>query len=276
MPKAAIVAIVVVQWFQTTSVFLATAVASILAAIAVVLIRPRDLRTDIADSSNAVSQAAKAPLSALFRDRRVCVLLVSAALFHLANAPVMPLVAQKIKSVGGGDTHVASVVLIAQMVMVPTSLLAGLMGSRLGHKRVLALGFAVLPMRILCYTLTDDPQTLVLLQGLDGIGVGIFDVTVVAVCADVSLECGRFNTLAGAIATAGGIGGVVGPVLGGFLVQIHGFSSAFLVFSSIAALAAFVFMVWMPGSSFPPGFSELKLLHETYSLADTSSTITGD
>src|SRR2546425_5716674 len=77
---------------------------------------------------------------------RVAVLLASAALFHLANAPVMPLVAQKVAYVGGSTGQIAGVVFTAQAVMIPAALLAGWLGDSWGRKPGLAGGFVVLPV----------------------------------------------------------------------------------------------------------------------------------
>ena len=52
----------------------------------------------------------------LFQDRRVVVLFGATALFHLANAPVMPLVALYVKHLKGSDIQVAAVVLVAQAI----------------------------------------------------------------------------------------------------------------------------------------------------------------
>ena len=52
-------------------------------------------------------------------ERPVVVLVVAVALFHLANAPAMPLVALEVKALHGTHTQVAAVVFVAQCVMVP-------------------------------------------------------------------------------------------------------------------------------------------------------------
>jgi MFS family permease len=104
----------------------------------------------------------------------------------------------------------------------------------------------VLPVRILLYALTNEPWELVALQTLDGIGAGIYGVVIVAVCADLTHGRGGFNALQGLIATALSVGGVIGPLVAGFVVQHFGFEAAFCVFASVAALAAAVFLVFMP------------------------------
>lgn len=137
-------------------------------------------------------------------------------------------------------------VLVAQTVMIPVALLTGWLCGRWGRKPVFAIGFAVLPLRIFLYSLTSHPGTLVALQALDGIGAGIYGVAVVAICADLTQGKGRFNALSGLIATALSVGGVVGPLASGLLVQHLGFNMAFYVFAGIAAVAAGLFVLFMP------------------------------
>jgi MFS family permease len=182
----------------------------------------------------------------VIRDQRVQVLLTSVALFHLANSPAMPLVAQKVTYLGGSSSQVAGVVLAAQAIMIPVALAAGCLGDALGRKPVFAFGFVVLPVRIASYALADNPNFLIALQTLDGIGAGIFGVTAVAMCADLTRERGHFNGLVGIMGTAGGIGGVVGPFVSGVIVQHFGFEAAFISFAAIAAAGALLFSGWMP------------------------------
>jgi MFS family permease len=243
---AALVAMALVCRLPVSAVFVAALGASALAAGAVLLIPPGDIDENRAAGRENSPAIRPAPFAELLRDRRIVVLLVSAALFHLANAPVMPLVAQKVRQVGGSNSHVAAVVFVAQAVMIPVAFLAGAWGPRFGRKRVLAAGFVVLPLRIVLYSFTDDPNILVLFQALDGIGAGIFGVTAVAICADITRGRGHFNATTGALATAGALGGVAGPLVGGFIVQHLGFTATFAGFAIVAASAPILFIGWMP------------------------------
>ena len=245
---AALSAMVLVSWFSISSIFYAVTVVSVLAAASVFLIRPGELdeRRASGVTTNGDGRAPPVSLWELLRDRRVVVLFVATALFHLANAPVMPLVALYVKHVQGNDHQVAAVVLAAQIVMIPVALLTGWLCDRWGRNPVFAIGFAALPVRIFLYSLTTDPSVLVALQVLDGIGAGVYGVAVVAMCADLTRGKGGFNALQGLIATAVSVGGVVGPLGSGLLVQHLGFNVAFYVFAGIAAVAAFLFLVFMP------------------------------
>lgn len=185
-------------------------------------------------------------ISELLRDRTVLVLLASTALFHLANAPILPMVGLYLKSLHGTDKQVAATVLTAQMVMIPVAWITGWLCDFCGRKPTLAIAFLVLPLRILLYSFTHSPRALVALQCFDGIGAGIYGVAIVAICADVTKGKGRFNTLMGLIATALSLGGVLGPLIGGNIVQHFGFASAFRAFAALAAVGAAAFLFLMP------------------------------
>jgi len=245
---AAVSAMILVSLFSITSVFYAVTAVSVLAAASVFLIRPNELdeRRASGVTKDGVGESRPVGLLELFRDRRVVILFAATALFHLANAPVMPLVALYVKHLQGSDSQVAAVVLVAQAVMIPVALLTGWLCDRWGRKPIFAIGFIALPVRILLYSLTTDPGVLIALQALDGIGAGIYGVAIVAMCADLTRGKGRFNALSGLIATALSVGGVIGPLGSGFLVQHLGFNVAFYVFAGIAAIAAALFVFFMP------------------------------
>jgi MFS family permease len=259
---AALTAMLIVGRWGIQSVFYAVTVVSVLAAGSVLLIRPDELDERRASGIGGGGDhgGADKPVGfrALLSDRRVAILFAATALFHLANAPVMPLVGLYVAKLGGTDRQVAAVVLVAQTVMIPVALASGRLCDRWGRKPVLAIGFLVLPLRIFLYSLTTNPWMLVALQSLDGIGAGIYGVAIVAMCADLTRGRGRFNALQGLIATALSVGGVIGPLSAGFLVQHLGFAIAFDAFAAVAAIAAGLFLGWMPETrpGTPPGSAD--------------------
>jgi MFS family permease len=243
---AAISAMVLVIWIGLAGVFYAVAAVAALAAASVFVIRPQELDEKRASGATQDDGSESIGFWALLQDRRVVVLFAATALFHLANAPVMPLVALYLKHLKGSDMQVAAVVLVAQLVMVPVALVTGWLCDRWGRKPVFAIGFVVLPVRIFLYSLAESPGMLIALQTLDGIGAGIYGVAIVAMCADLTKGKGGFNTLCGMIATALCLGSVIGPLSSGFLVEHLGFVVAFNCFAGAAALAAALFLFFMP------------------------------
>jgi len=255
---AALAAMALVKVFTVSAIFYAVGACSVLAAASVVLIRAGDLDERIATGVTEID--AQISRKELLCDRKVLALIIAIFLFHLANAPILPTTALYVKRLGGSDSLMTATVLTAQAVMVPVSLLAGRYGDRWGRKTVMAIAFWFLPLRILSYSFVTNPNAVVWLQTLDGIGAGIYGVVVISMAADLTRGKGGFNTLAGLFATALATGGVFGPLISGFLLQHMGFKGTFYAFAAIALLGAIVFSVLVPetkGESVPMRQPEL-------------------
>jgi MFS family permease len=243
---AALLAFVAVRYFGSTSIFYSVAIASLVGSFSVYWMRKDELDEDVALGFNK-GQAVQ--WSAILQNRTVLFLLLAVGLFHLANAPILPVTALYIRHLGGASALTTFTVLSAQMVMVPIAWATGRLCDSWGRKPVMAIAFWVLPLRILSYTLAHNPHMVVFLQSLDGIGAGIYSVAIVAFAADLTCGKGQFNSLLGLFATSQAIGGVVGPVASGFVLQHFGFDITFIVFAVLALLAAAVFQLLVPAQS---------------------------
>jgi MFS family permease len=69
---------------------------------------------------------------------------------------------------------------------------------------------------------------------------------IVSMSADLTRGKGGFNTLMGLFATALAVGGVVGPLITGELIQHLGFVKMFVAFAAMAALGAVWFQMLVP------------------------------
>jgi MFS family permease len=243
---AAVIAMGLVSTLGLTSIFYSVGACSLLAGASVLLIREKDLDERVAAGFTHGEDTTKTSWTYLLKDRTIQFVLLSIFLFHLANAPILPTVALYVKKLGGSDNWMTATVLTAQVVMVPVALLAGRFCDSWGRKPVMAIAFWVLPVRIASYSLVSTPSALVWLQGLDGVGAGIYGVAVVSLSADLTRGKGGFNTLMGLFATALAIGAVIGPVLSGQLVQHLGFKITFYAFAALAGLGAGVFTRFVP------------------------------
>jgi MFS family permease len=250
---AAVVAMGLVSKLGLCSIFYSAGLCSLFAALSVLLIREGDLDEHVATGLTH-SESRETRWRDLLRDRNVLFVFLSIFAFHLANAPILPVVALYVKRLGGSDSLMTATVLTAQIVMVPVALAAGRFCDSWGRRPVMAIAFVVLPLRILSYTFVSRPSSVVWLQGLDGIGAGIYGVAVVAIAADLTRGKGHFNTLNGLFATAVAIGGVVGPLVSGLLIQSLGFLVTFQSFAALAAAGAVLFLVTVPETK--PAISE--------------------
>jgi MFS family permease len=137
----------------------------------------------------------------------------------------------------------ASSIIVAQIVMISMAMLVGRKADDWGRKPIFLAGFAVLPIRGVLYTLTQDPYSLVAVQMLDGVGAGIFGALFFIVVADLTKGTGRYNLALGASGACWGLGAALSNGVAGFIVNAFGFSAAFL-FLSVCALAA-VLLFWL-------------------------------
>lgn len=181
-------------------------------------------------------------------DRRLLIFATCVILFHFANAAMLPILGELLATVDHANSalYMAACIIVAQAVMTPVALLAGRYAELWGRKRVLAIGFAVLPIRGLLYTMVRNPYALVAIQILDGIGAGIFGVVAVIVVADLARGTGRFNFIQGALNTGVSIGASVSNLMTGFIVKRSGYNTGFIVLAMIAAVALTSLLFAMP------------------------------
>ena len=248
---AALLAIVLVKTLGVVSIFYVMAGVSVFAAASLLLIRSDELNPDLSMSKGSTPETHSTreilqQVRQLLADKKILALVISVTLFHLANAPVMPLVGLYLKHLGGGDEKIAQVVLVAQLVMVPVALLAGKYCGHLGRKPIFAIAFLVLPVRIFLYSMTTDPDWLLAIQTLDGIAAGIYGVVIALMCSDLTRGKQGFNTLLGIMQTALALGGVLGPLMQGFMTQYFGFALTFTSFAAVATVGAALFLLKVP------------------------------
>jgi MFS family permease len=137
-------------------------------------------------------------------------------------------------------------IVAAQLVMLPIALLGGRTADTWGRKPLFLAGFAVLPIRAVLYTLSNNSFWLIGVQVLDGVGAGIFGALTPLVIADIMRGTGRYNLAQGAIATVQGIGASLSGLTAGVIVDRFGYSAAFLAAGAAAFVALVVFALRMP------------------------------
>jgi MFS family permease len=184
----------------------------------------------------------------LFERRPLLVLALGVALFHFANAPMLPLLTQKLAlaHAGAETVLVAACVVTAQLVSVPTALLVGTRADTWGRKPILLAAFAALPLRGVLYTVSDEAVFLIAVQALDGIALGILDALMALVLADIMRGTGRYNVARGVVGTVQGIGGSLSNVVAGLIVVRAGYTAAFLTLAVVALSAFLVMLAAMP------------------------------
>ncbi|MDO7895988.1 MFS transporter [Pseudomonas sp. K18] len=239
--------------FGPIAVFYLMAAMAVASILAVSCVSAEAIDHEVArglETGQAVTDETPSALRILLDNRTLLLFAVCCALFHLANAAMLPLVSQKLAQ---ANAHLATpltsaCIVAAQLVMVPMAWLVGVKADAWGRKPLLLAGFLILPIRGVLYVLSDDPYWLVAVQLLDGIGAGLFGALFPLVVKDLTQGTGRFNVSLGVLSTVFGLGAALSNSLAGFVVQGAGYSAAFLTLAAIAALA-FGLLLTLPETS---------------------------
>jgi len=186
-------------------------------------------------------------ISVLVQDRVLLVFLAASFLFHLSNAAMLPELGEMLAQ---GNPRMAppfmsACIIVTQLVIAASAAWIGTRAHK-GRKPLLLLGFGVLPIRGVMYTLAHAPSALIGIQLLDGVANAVFVIVSMLVIKDRTEGTGRFNLAAGALATTVGIGAALSNTIGGELVQRFSFRASFLGLAMIAVAAFAILFFGVP------------------------------
>ncbi len=257
--------------FGPVAVFYLMAVMALGSVVAVTFISAGAIDHELArgfDPADAGHGKQPSGWSVLFTNKPLLVFAICCALFHLANAAMLPLVSQKLAQVNlqMATPLTSACIVAAQLVMVPVAWLVGAKADVWGRKPLLLAGFLILPLRGALYTVSNDPYWLVAVQLLDGVGAGIFGALFPVVVKDLTKGTGHFNISLGALTTVFGLGAAFSNGLAGIVVQEAGYSAAFLTLAGVATVALVLLVVGMP-ETLPTAGEEAVLAPNRQSIA---------
>lgn len=184
----------------------------------------------------------------LLKDRVLLAFAACAVLFHLANAAMLPQLGEMLSR---GRPHDASLfmsaaVTVTQLVIACSAAWIGKRARHWGRKPLLLIGFGVLPVRGVLYTLTSSVPLLISIQFLDGVANSIFGVVSTLVIADRTRGTGRMNLALGSFGMAVGIGASLSTTVAGAIAERAGYSASFLALAAIASAAVCLLWILVP------------------------------
>ncbi len=237
-------------FFSAQAVFFVTAALLLPTLVALNRIRPSEVDPELAHGAAAERKNNTRPssLRGLLRQRSLFILAGCAALFHLANASMLPLMASVVtmRSAEWATVLIAACIVVPQIVVAAISPWVGHQAQIWGRRRFILIAFAALVLRGLLFTAVTNPHLLVAVQLLDGVTAAALGVMVPLTIADITRGTGRFNFAQGIVGTAVGIGASISPMLAGYLSDQFGNRFAFFGLATIAALGLVAVWALMP------------------------------
>ena len=223
------------------AVFLLAALFGAITVACVLMIPPRSIDDRAARGAREEDPDSQpSGLTVLLKHKPLLVLALALAIFHLGNAAIVPLYGMSAVSASktNGPTFVATIVVIAQGVMVVASVVAMRVVEKRNYWLVLLVSFLVLPLRGVFAYFLSGWWGVVPVEILDGVGIGLQSVAVPGMVARSLYGTGRVNLAQGAVITIQSAGAAFSPALGGWIAQWVGFSPTFLVLGGFGLIAA--------------------------------------
>jgi len=146
--------------------------------------------------------------------------------------PVIPLYAADIGApVSEVGIIVATMSYVTAIFLIPF----GILSDRSGRQKLLIGGLVVFTLAPLLYPLANNPEQLILVRAIHGLGAAAFLPTAIALVVDLTPETKRGEAIGWYTASLQ-LGLMAGPITGGFLTSQFGFDAAFYGCSAVSLI----------------------------------------
>jgi MFS family permease len=248
---------------STQATFFVSAALALPIVLALIRIRAGDI--DFCRSCGASNESSDEPARAsrivLFKDSRLLTFAICLFLFQLANASILPLIAERlVHAVGPWSTPMTSALtVVSQIVVAAAAPWVGRTAASWGRRPLLLIGLGAVPLRAALFALTADPALLVAIQVLDGVSGATLGVLTALVIADLTKGIGRFNLAQGLVGAISGVGASLSTSMSGLIVERFGDMAGFLAVTAVGLLAVAILFAFMPETKPSPGRPSLQL-----------------
>lgn len=140
------------------------------------------------------------------------------------------------------------------LVLAGLLVTASALGDRFGRKRMLLLGFTVFGLASVAVLWADTPNQVIAVRALLAIGGAMIMPSTLSLIRNMFTDARERATAIGIWAVMASVGGVLGPILGGVLLEHFSWHSAFLVNVPVMVVAVLAGLFLLPESKNPnPG-----------------------
>jgi MFS family permease len=236
-------------YVSNNAIFIMAAILCIPTLVALAQIQPNEI--DYALARNAAKRDHTVDLQRVFdltKNRNLFVFAAGMVLFHFCNASLLPVVGQNLahNNMSTGPVFMAGLLIVPQIVVAVLAPWIGYWSEIVGRKPLLLCGFGIEALRALLFTLTSDPNVIMVIQLLDGVTAAIVTVLTILVVTDLTTRTGRFNLAQGTLGTLIAISSAVSTTALGFLVQHFGDVTGFVAMAAGTGLAVVLFWALLP------------------------------
>jgi MFS family permease len=166
--------------------------------------------------------------------------------YNLVRMPVLSLFAQ---SLGAGPEAIGFVISASTLTGVVLKLPSGALSDIYGRRVLLRIGIVAFALPPFAYPFVHDLSTLTALRFLHGMATAVYVPSALATVADLFKE--RRGAALGWYTASTQAGGLIGPVLGGWIAYAAGFTATFLTAGAFGLTGLLLFVALRLGPA-PP------------------------
>src|SRR5437763_6582547 len=164
-------------------------------------------------------------------------LLLAAFLINLETTIVNVALPTLVRELRATDSQLQWVVDAYNLVLAGSVLAAGSLSDRFGRKGMLLAGLAVFGVACLAGGLTDDPGQLIATRAVMGIGSAMVFPSTLSLLSNVFTERGERARATGLWGATTGAAIALGPIVGGWLLELSSWRSIFYAMAPVAVVA---------------------------------------
>ena len=137
---------------------------------------------------------------------------------------------------------------IYSLVLAGLLVTASALGDRLGRRRMLVAGFVIFGAASLGVLLADSPESVIAIRVLLGVGGAMIMPSTLSLIRSLFPDARERATALGIWGATAAVGGALGPIVGGALLQNFSWHSAFLFNVPVMVVAVVAALVLLPES----------------------------
>lgn len=249
---AALSAAMAWMW-SSRAVFLQVPIIALLAIVAAYSIPHGsiDLRRARGLRSEGESLGGPSTWKAVVTCRPLLVFGLCSLLYGFADAPLLTIVGQELgmKYKGWGIVLTSGLIVAAQAGMLVTALVVGRKADAWGHRWLLVVAFALLPLQAVLTVFWSHPAWLIAVQFLGNLGTGLLVALTPLLLADLMHGTGRYNFAQGAVLTLRSAGVATSGLASELVVSRFGYNATYLG-CGLVGMATLALVWWaMPETS---------------------------
>jgi EmrB/QacA subfamily drug resistance transporter len=178
-------------------------------------------------------------------------LLLAAFVINLDTTIVNVALPSLVRELHASNSQLQWVVDAYNLLFAASVLAAGSLSDRFGRKGMLLAGLSVFGLASLAGGLMDSPGQLIAARAVMGLGAAMVFPSTLSLISNVFTERGERARAIGLWGAVTGAAIALGPIVGGWLIEVSDWRSVFFVMTPVAGVAGVLAARWVPTSRDP-------------------------